>query len=285
MKKVFLTLAIIGGSLLSYSQVSYRLIEDEPSNIKDNYLYLYYFDFQGGLLSKKNNAQGSGGVSLDATVKLASKLYAEGFFKVSFFGEDKAFNKLPMKFSGGVSIPIKSTIKEGDVDVVHSEYITKVTVVDQNDIYQGKVDGIVQKVMKIPGHYKHTHYLHGGVYYQGGTFDTGLTGAGKYTSAGIYAGYVKEKRANLIIQLEDETYRRSSQYFKYYADVTVLPIAKTSFTYTGPKSVIGFRFGMQASMPGMKHYLNYIAPKVELGYDTFNGMYFQIGIGVDLFSF
>jgi hypothetical protein len=278
--KIFKKIALVTFCLImiiskanSQKTVEYKIVSDNPDNIPNNYIYWYYFDYQSGINGL--------GTSLNSWYHVSPKIIAEASLKFDYFGDSKALKKFPLKLSGGVAFTFKEKKKIKNVKVNVSSFKTKVAVEDEDGNFKGYVDAIGVNQIIVPGTYKFETSVHGGLEYQNGTIKSEKNGLGTFNSLGVYAGIVRESKVGVNTQIKDRI-ATSNQYIRMYADVMVFPVANTTITNEGKKSFIGFRAGAVGSFPGMKNFINFMTPKVEIGYHVYTGIYFQVGFGVDI---
>lgn len=271
---------------IAQQEIEYEVIVDDPSQIPNNYIQLYYFDYQGGLLAntgERHNGLSSLGISLNGWHNITPSIYGESYFKFSYYGDAKSnLKKFPLKFSLGGGYKFGSKEVEKQVKVNVSLFKTTVEVEDTDGDFLGYVDAIGVNQILVPGTYKLETSFHGGLEYQNGTYDRN-DGIGVFNSLGIYGGIVRESKVHIVTQLKDRK-ALSAQYMRFNFDLMFFPVAATSgVNSVGKISRLGFRLGAQGHLPGMRNFLNYMAPRVEMGYHVLNGTYFQIGLGFNLY--
>ena len=273
--------------VIAQDKIEYRTVVDNPDLVPDNYLFLYYFDYEASLLSdqdERHSAVASLGASINGIYKVSDKLKADAYFKYAYFGDVKEVKKFPVKLDLGVSYLVSNKRKNKDVKVNVSSYTTTVEVKDDNGKTLGWTDAVGVNQIMVPGTYKLETGLRGGLSYQNGTYDRGSNGLGTYRTLAASIGIVRESKVHLVAELRDG-HRISAQYLRMYFDLNFYPLASSSINTIGKVSRLGFKAGAQGSLPGMRNFMNYMTPKVEIGYHALNGSYFQIGLGLDLFGF
>jgi hypothetical protein len=288
MKQLITIFILILTTLNLSAQVGYRILDDNPDVVPSNYYYFYYFDYDGALLADadaRNSAVGGLGISAEAWQEITPKIGVNAYFKYNFYGDVTENSKFPIRLDAAVFYRLKEKKKVKEVKVNVSTFRAKVDVEDGQGRYVGTVDALGVNQITVDGTYKLQNSVRGGIAYQNGTYDRKLNGGiGTYNSAGIYAGFVRESKVHLDVALEDRK-TTSAQYLRMYADVMFFPVASSDITPLGKVSRIGFRAGAIGSFPGMKNFLNAMAPKVEIGYHVLNGSYFQVGFGYNVVKY
>jgi hypothetical protein len=286
MRKQIALLAFILVAFTGQAQqnIEYKVLSDNPDAISTNFLYLYYFDYQGGFLNspdERHNATGSLGSSVDLWQE-AGPVIANANFKLGYSGDAAEFKRMHIRFDGGVAYPLgsRTAVKEAKVNV--ALFKTVVTVEDEHGGILGFADAVGVQQILVPATYKYNKYLRGGLAFQNGTYDRNRLGIGTYKSVGIYAGIARESRVHVVTQLLNRK-ALSSQYIRMYFDGFFYPVLSTDVDPEGKKSPFGFRAGMQGSFPGMNNFINWMTPKVEIGFHGYHGSYFTVGFGVDLY--
>ncbi len=285
---VFFSLAIISANITfgqDDNSIEYRVVSDEPERIPDNFLFLYYFDYQGGLLNnpdERHNAVGSLGSSVDVWQHVGP-IVISGTFKLGYAGDASEAKKIHFKTDVGVSLPIGSRTKKKTAKVNVSLFTKIVSVEDEDGNFLGVAEVVGVNQILVPATYKYSRYARAGIDFQNGTYDRNLASIGTYNSLGIYAGFVRESRVNVVTQLLNRE-ALSSQYIRMYVDGFFYPLLSTDVDPVGKKLPFGIRAGMQGSLPGMKNFINWMVPKVEIGFHGFHGTYFMVGFGVNLYD-
>jgi len=280
---LFLTLYV---PLSAQQQIEYTILSDDPESVPNNFLYLYYFDYQGGLLNnmeERHNSVASLGSSIDLW-QPTGPLVTTANLKLGYGGDAAEFTGMHLRLDGGIAYPLGSrqAIKPAKVNV--ALFKTVVTVEDEHGGFVGFANAVGVEQIQVPATYKFTRYLRTGLAFQNGTYDRTETLPGTYQSVGIYLGIARESRVHVVTQLLNRK-ALSSQYIRMYADAFLYPVLNTDLDPAGKKSRLGLRLGMQGSLPGMNNFLNWMAPKVELGFHGLHGTYFTVGFGVDLYRF
>lgn len=188
-----------------------------------------------------------------------------------------------MKVDAGVFYRLGEKKKVKDVKVNVSTFKTKVDVETSSGRYLGTVDALGVNQILVDGTYKLQNSARGGLCYQSGTYDRQRDGIGTYNSVGVFAGFVRESKVHIDVALTDRM-TKSAQYVRMYAVIVFFPVANSDISPLGEISRLGFRAGAQGSLPGMKNFLNAMAPKVEIGYHVLNGSYFQLGFGYNIYK-
>ena len=286
MNRLIVYTALIFIGLSARAQVGYRILNDNPDAVPSNYVYLYYFDFEGSMLAQvdeRNSAVGALGSSVEAWHQITPSLGTNVFFKYGFSGDAKEVKKAPIRLDAAAFYRLGEKKKVKDVKVNVSTFKAKVDVEDGQGKYIGTVDALGVNQIIVDGTYKLQNSVRGGIAYQNGTYDRGLKGLGTYNSMSIYAGFVRESKVHVDVALEDRK-TTSAQYLRMYADVMFSPVANSDVSPLGKVSRLGFRAGAVGSFPGMRNFMNAMAPKVEIGYHVLNGTYFQIGLGINVYK-
>ncbi|MGB0850247.1 MAG: hypothetical protein ACPGTP_03305 [Bacteroidia bacterium] len=287
MRKIIFILLSFWSANLS-AQVGYRLLVDSPEVVPTNYYYLYYFDYDGALLADvdaRNNAVGGLGISAEAWQEITPSIGVTSYFKYNYSGAVTESSKFPVRLDLGAFYRMGEKRKVKDVNVNVSTFKTKVDVEDNRGRYLGSVDALGVNQIMVDGTYKLQNSLRGGLTYQNGTYDRQLDGGiGTYNSLGVFAGFVRESKVHVDVALEDRK-TTSAQYLRMYADVMFFPVANSDVSPLGKVSRLGFRTGAVGSFPGMRNFMNAMAPKVEVGYHVLNGSYFQVGFGYNVFKY
>jgi hypothetical protein len=161
------------------------------------------------------------------------------------------------------------------------------TVVEEVDVYgnfRGFRDAIGVEQIEVMGTEGITRYARGGLLFQNGSYlRNAPKESGSYTTGAFFVGFAQESRISVTAQLLNRT-STSAQYMRTYFDLMVFPVATTSVENVGKRSIVGFRVGGLGHFPGMKNFMNAMAPKVEIGMNALDGWYWQVGLGFNVYK-
>lgn len=281
---LFVTIVTSFG-LHAQNKIEYKVLEDNPDNVKENFLYLYYFDYENGFLNnpdKRHDATESMGSSVDWWQNF-NGFIANANLKIGYFGEASAFKALHLKVDGGTALKLGEKTAPKGVKMNVRKFTTVVAVEDNLGNAKGFARAIGMEQIEVNRTVKKSNYLRGGLAFQSGTYRRG-SDIGGYSSFGVYLGFVQESRVSVLAEILQRT-GYSAQYMRMYCDAFFYPVLSTSVSNEGAKLPFGFRAGMQGSLPGMNNFFNWMLPKIEFGFHGLHGTYFQIGLGVDLYNF
>ncbi|MDG1331679.1 MAG: hypothetical protein P8P74_05075 [Crocinitomicaceae bacterium] len=276
MKRLFITSLLLLSSI-SFAQetIPYRVSYDNPDDLANNYIYGYYFDYMSG------NSTSSLGISTNAWIAF-NKLNLEGDFKLGFLGDAAEVKRLSGRINIGAGVEIFNRKKVKNVKVNVKTFYTKVDVETSDGKYLGEFDALAVQQIKVPGTYKLETTLQGGAIYRNGSVAKSYQGT--FNELGIYAGIAQESKVNIITDLYHKQ-AKSAQYLRMYAHFVYYPVMNLSQPDTEfDKTRFGFRAGGLGHLPGMNNFINYMTPKVEVGYNPF-GFYFSVGLGMNIVSF
>lgn len=255
--------------------IPYSVTFDDPDQLGNSYIYGYYFDYMSG------NSTSSAGISTNAWIAM-NKLNFEGDFKLGFYGDAAEVNRLSGRINLGAGLEIANKKKEGSVKVNVRAFKTKIDVETSDGVYLGKFDAIGVQQIKVPGTYKYETTLQAGAIYRNGSVAKSYQGT--FRELGIYAGIARESKVNILTELYDRE-AVSAQYIRMYAHAVFYPVMSLDVPDDEfDKSRFGFRAGALGHLPGMNNFINYMTPKVEVGYNPF-GFYFALGLGMNIVSF
>ena len=275
--KRFLTILtlLITGHLICQESIPYKVIYDNPDDLSNSYIYGYYFDYMSG------NSTNSLGISTNSWIAL-DKINLEADLKLGLLGDAAEVNRFSTRINLGGGFEILNRKKEKKVKVNINSFYTKVDVETSDGKYLGKFDALAVQQIKVPGTYKLETTAQGGLMYRNGSIAKSYQGS--FREFGIYGGISHESKVNIITDLFDKQ-AKSAQYMRLYAHLVYYPLYTISHEDDEfDKGRLGFRFGGLGHLPNMHNFINYMTPKVEVGYNP-AGFYMIVGLGFNIVSF
>lgn len=272
---LFILTVLLTNSIYTQETIPYKVVYDNPDDLANSYVYGYYFDYMSG------NSTNSLGVSSNAWVAL-DKINFEADLKLGLLGDAAQVRRFSTRMNLGAGFEISNRKKTKNVKVNVNSFYSKVDVETTDGKYLGQFDALTVQQIKVPGTYKLETTLQGGLLYRNGSVAKSYQG--NFREFGIYAGISRESKVNIVTDLFDKQ-AKSAQYMRLYADIVYYPVL--SLSHTDPefdKSRIGFRFGGLGHLPNTNNFINYMTPKVEVGYNPF-GFYMIVGLGFNIISF
>ncbi len=262
-------------AIQAQESIPYKVIYDNPDDLANSYVYGYYFDYMTG------NSTSSLGLSTNAWISF-NQLNLEADLKLGVLGDAAEVNRFSTRVNLGAGFEILNQKKEKQVKVNVNSFYTKVDVETSDGKYIGKFDALAVQQILVPGTYRLETTLQGGLLYRNGSIAKSYQG--NFRELGIYGGISHERKVNIITDLYDKQ-AKSAQYIRLYADIVFYPVFNIS--HEDPefdKSRIGFRAGGLGHLPNMNNFINYMTPKVEVGYNPV-GFYMIVGLGFNILSF
>lgn len=268
--------------------VPYQIRINDPSIVPNSYIDLVYFDYEGTMSNpdKWNQNVGGLGSTVQAEIKPMDKIGIQGKLSIYWYGDKSEVVKLPIHLEGGAVMALGSKIKNQDIKIPLRYFKTKVEVTDNQGRWIGRTDGIGMNYIEVEAKKEFKTWARAGLLFRRATYRPNINRSsqlGAQTVAGIYAGFELCRKAHVVAQIENRE-AVSAEYIKFYGDLMFFPIAAHSTADRGKYTPLGFRLGMTGKAPGMRHFLNYMAPKVEIGMWPLDGFYWSVGLGINLYK-
>lgn len=288
MKQLVLTLLIAVCSFTAKSQktIPYKILVDSPEVVPNNYAYLYYFDYIGRMsdAEKRHRAVRGLGASINTFYHLTRDEAVEFSFHLNYSDLRSSVKKYPVKIDASLNHVVGEKKRDKAVRINVRAFKTVVEVEDQYGNFRGFRNAVAVEQIEVPGTEGITRYARGGLLYQNGSYERKRPKEfGTYNSGAVFLGFAQESRINVTVQLLNRT-STSAQYMRTYFDLMYFPLASTTVDNPGKKSPIGFRVGGLGHFPGMKNFMNMMAPKVEIGLNAIDGWYWQVGLGFNVYK-
>ncbi len=285
---LFVTLALLSFTAKAQQPAPYTLIVNDPSMVPSTYIDLVYFDYEGTMSNpdKWNQNVAGLGSTIQAEIKPMDKIGVQGKLSFYWYGDKKEVVKLPTHLEGGAVMSIGSKIKEQDIKVPLRYFKTKVDVVDDQGRWRGTTDGIGMNYIEVKAKKEFRTWARAGALLRRSTYRPNINRSsqlGSETVVGVYAGIEVTRKAHVVAQLADRE-AVSAEYLKFYGDLMIFPVAAHSTPDRGKRTPVGFRLGMTGKAPGMRHFANYMAPKVEIGMWPLDGWFWSVGFGMSLYK-
>lgn len=289
MKKYFLlsmVFTLCGVKTFAQQKIEYKILVDSPGVVPSNFVYLYYFDYFGRMSNaeKRHRAVRGLGASINAFHHITKDEAVEFSFHMNHSDLRSSARKYPIKTDAAFNHVIGRKSRSKGVRINIRAFKTVVEVNDQYGNFRGFHDAIGVEQIEVPGTEGLTRYARAGLLYQNGSYDRQKPKElGTYHTGAVFVGFAQESRINVDVQLLNRT-SRSAQYMRTYFDLMYFPLATTTADNKGKKSALGFRIGGLGHFPGMKNFMNYMAPKVEIGINALDGWYWQVGLGFNVYK-
>ncbi len=274
MKNFFSILFLLIG-VQAFSQISYKIIADDPSQIKTS--------FVGVGIGFEGSVDNSLMIAVPARLALKNGMAAEG---VIGFDAYKLGGKGPtFLLDGGLFLPMKSKTKTKDVKII--------TDFSSTTSFSGETTEITT-FFEVPATIDINYGPRGGAYFRtAGVEQTGF-GAGTFaTIGGIYLGGQMTSKAFVNTEIDgfDEP-RAASAFTRIFFDFMILPVSSINDTSIGTNAkkdkLIGWRTGLQMfgnAHKGAKGFFRKAIYTIELGSRPITGLYFQFIYAMPILSF
>ncbi|MFY0606096.1 MAG: hypothetical protein JXR10_05235 [Cyclobacteriaceae bacterium] len=275
MKKLIAILSFLI-TLQSFGQISYKIIEDDPSQIKTSFVGIG-IGFEGSV----DNALM---IAAPARMSLSNGMAVEG---IVGFDAYKLGGKGPtFLLDGGLFLPLSAKTKTKDVRIVTAFEM-------ESNAFTGERTETTRFFMA-PATVDINYGARGGAYFRtAGVEQTGF-GEGTFaTIGGIYLGGQMTSKA--FVNTEVEGYKNplaASAFTRVFFDLMVLPVSSVDDTTFGTNAkkdkLIGWRTGLQMfgnAHKGAKGFFTKAIYTMELGSRPLTGLYFQFIYSMPIVSF
>lgn len=262
------------------------MLLDSPGMVKNNFIYLHYFDYIGRMSNaeKRHRAVRGLGASVNAFYHLTEKEAVEVGLHINHADLRSSVKKYPVKAELSFNSRFAQKERTKDVRINVRAFKTVVGVTDLYGNFRGYHDAVGVDQISVVGTEGLTRYMRAGLLYQNGSYETVKPKEyGTYNTGAVYVGFVQESRIHVDVELLGRV-ATSAQYMRTYFDFMFFPVATTTVDNPGKRSPIGFRVGGLGHFPKMKNFMNYMAPKVEIGMNALDGWYWQVGLGFNVMN-
>ncbi len=273
-------------SVNAQNKIEYKIVSDSPEIVPNNFVYLHYFDYIGRASNAEKRHRGVRGLgaSINAFHHITNSEAIELSLHLNHSDLRSEVMRFPVKIETSFHTQIKTKKRQKPVRINVRSFKTVVEVNDQYGNFRGFRDAIGVEQIEVMGTEGITRYARGGLLFQNGSYlRKNPTESGTYASGALFLGISQESRISVTAQLLNRQ-STSAQYMRTYVDLMVFPVATTSVDNVGKKSILGFRIGGMGHFPGMKNFMNLMAPKVELGMNAMDGWYWQVGLGFNIYK-
>lgn len=274
MKTLFTLSALLIGLLTHAQMVGYSIQENSPEDTRTNFVSIDFlgFDFGG------NRNVNSLSIGANANWQLQKGLGVDGVLSYKIVSE-AGLPPFILFNAGGYKLKSSGKTKEKDIKVrIGGEFVT----VDNKSAFS-------ESYIMVPGNQYHQSGLRGGLYlFKKAYKDQAISGKPEvpYTSAGVYAGWMKTVKTNLVLKVDDVKKPLHYRGFtKVYFDLLLTPIS--SFSYESQaheeaaevkNKLLGGRIGYMfyKDGPGV---LDKITWGSEIGVRPIDGFFIRASIG------
>lgn len=275
---------IVGGSFLSAQEISYKVLEDDPSKVRSKFIALEFLNADiGGKQNVNTISVGANGIySLGTDFGVEARL---NYALVKEDGLPACFQIQAGVFKGFLKSSTKKDIKVR----VGGEFATE----ENKQVYN-------EKFILVPGTHQRVHGVRGGLYLNKKAYkEQGVSGKPEipYTLIGVYGGWGMTRKSNLVVKINGSSdgnkMPKKPLYYKglarIYVDAIVTPLASRDYPAaaldaqsTVKNKLIGARTGVMFYKDGPK-WFNKFMWGVETGVRPLDGFYFSTSVGYSVF--
>ncbi len=275
MKHSLFVLLIIS-SFNSFSQISYKIIEDDPEQIKTSFVGVGV-GFEG---SNDNSLM----FAAPARLALQNGMAVEGI--VGFDAYKLSGKGATFLLDGGLYLPMINKTKTKDVRIVTDFETTS------NNFTGERTE--TTTYFEAPATIAIDYGPRGGAYFRTAGIEQTVLADGTFaTMGGIYLGGQMTSKGFVNTEIEGyDDPRAASAFTRIFFDFMVLPVSSIDDTVIANNAkkdkLIGWRTGLQMfgnAHKGAKGFFRKAIYTVELGSRPYTGMYFQFIYAMPVMSF